>query len=122
MEDDEKVLIGSADFFEAKRLRSELEQIGIEIELMSHPEKCGTGCKPTLEMYAKASDLQAIQSFLDTERQKTLEGLDVPMNLDSIVFDPEKASATCPACTTEFSTKLAECPECGLSFGGPSEI
>jgi uncharacterized OB-fold protein len=31
-------------------------------------------------------------------------------------FDPEKATAKCPACGTEFSTTSAECPDCGLVF------
>jgi hypothetical protein len=111
------VVLGNAEYNEAKRLKSLLEERGIQIELRSHPENCGSKtCKPTLEVVALEADLPAIQAFLGEQRSKELAGLEFDASLLSEVFDPEKETARCPACGATFETRLGECPDCGLRF------
>lgn len=113
------MLLGTAELNEAKRIRALLEERGIRLELVSHPDSCGSkSCKPTVEVFVNESDLPAVQEFFREEKQREMAGLDFDPALLGEVFDPEKETARCPACGTTFSTKLSECPDCGLGFGG----
>jgi hypothetical protein len=119
MEDSEYVLLGAADYSEAKRLKAALEERGVILNLVSNPESCGTGgCMPQLEMFARAIDVVRVQEFLAAERSLSMGDLQHAPGLADEVFDTEKEIAKCPACGTDFSTKLNECPDCGLCFGG----
>jgi hypothetical protein len=112
-----QVLLGVIEYTEAKRIRGLLEDQGIELKFVNNPETCGTGdCKPSVEVYAAEIDMPRVREFLTHERERAFEGLDVDPALANEIYDPEKESARCPACGTEFSTKLTECPDCGLVF------
>lgn len=115
--DQEKVLLGVIEYQEARRLRSLLEEQKILVELVSNPESCGgRGCKPTVEVYARSADLPVLKEFFQSQSAKLFAGLEFDASLFEEVFDPEKETARCPACGTEFSTQAKECPDCGLVF------
>ena len=116
----DSVLLGKIEYNEGKRIKAELEQRGVLIELKSEePHACGSarGCSISLEVWAQPQDIPQIQEFIRTEHQRAMEGLDFNPALLDAVFDPEKETAQCPACGQEFKTATAkECPECGLVF------
>ncbi|MGK5082117.1 hypothetical protein WDW37_02340 [Bdellovibrionota bacterium FG-1] len=115
----EWIHLGAAEHSEAKRLKSALEDLGVELQILSDPESCSTGgCKPKLEIMVRKRDLEKVKSFFERERLRDLGELEHDQALADVVFDPEQENAHCPACGTEFSTKLTECPDCGLCFGG----
>jgi len=112
----ERVFIGIMDLVSAKRLRDKLAERGIEIELGHNKQTCTSGCRVTVEVWAKSHDIPKVQEVLAEERMKLLEGLDFNPDQVSQVFDPKKETAVCPACGARFSTENKECPECGLVF------
>ena len=116
MPDPEKILVGIMGLIDAKRLKEKLAEIGIQIELGHNKETCTKGCQVTVEVWADPAHLAKIQEVVKEERSKLLDDLDFDPDQSNQVFDPTKETAICPACGTEFSTKLKECPECGLVF------
>ena len=112
------VLLGVVEYAEGKRLKSALADRGVQLELKSNPETCTTGCKPTVEIHIREEDVAVVRAFMEQEKARSLDGLEFDASLANEVFDPEKETARCPACGTEFSTKLTECPDCGLGFSG----
>lgn len=118
----EYVRIGEAPIREAKRLQAALEARGVVVRLASDPEQCNS-CSPKIMMSIHVSQVEVFQAFLREERAHMF-GLDASQLPDESstslrsesVFDPDQENATCPACGTTFSTKLAECPDCGLGF------
>lgn len=108
--------LGSSEFNEAKRLQSLLLERGIKLSLLSDAENCGKGCKVTVEVYASEGDVPAIRDFFSEQKNRAFDGLNVNEALLEEVYDPEKGTARCPACGTEFPTTLKECPDCGLVF------
>lgn len=118
MEETAKILVGSIDLAEAKRLKSALEDRGIHLSLKSQLDECGTGkCSTKVEVYVEETEVESFKQYLAEERSKLLEGLPFDASLLDQVYDAEKESAQCPACGTQFSTSLQECPDCGLGFG-----
>lgn len=112
-----EVMIGVIEYNEAKRLKAALSELKIEVTLVGNPQTCATkGCKITVEVHARESDLPAIGEHIRQDRLKSYEGLDVNPELHGSVFDSEQESATCPACGATFSTTLKACPDCGLVF------
>ena len=116
MPDAEKAMLGIMELVDAKRLKENLAEMGVEIELGHNKETCTKGCKVTVEVWADPAHLTKIQEVLREERSKLLDDLDVDPDLANQVFDPNEESAVCPACGAKFSTELKECPECGLVF------
>ena len=117
MSTDELILLGVIDYNEAKRIRFALEEQGVRLELISNPETCPSGgCQPKVEVFTRTQDLEKVQLFFKREKERSLEGLEVPHGFEEFVFDADKESANCPACGTHFSTQLKECPDCGLVF------
>jgi hypothetical protein len=112
----EYVQVGEAPVAEARRLQALLERRGVALELAADPESCGS-CAPTVALYLKPADLGAFQALLSEEHALALGDLKPVAVSEDAVFDSEKAEATCPACGTVFSTRLTECPDCGLGFG-----
>ncbi len=112
------VLLGVCPLREAKRIQSRLELLGVPTRLGSNPDTCTTGgCSPTVELWAlHQADLPAIQAFFVAEKDRNHQGLDFDPAVTEAVFDPTQSSALCPACGTQFSTTLKECPDCGLVF------
>lgn len=114
----EKVLVGRTELAEAKRLSSLLKLRGVAIEMASPAEAdCTTkSCSTQVDLFVSPNDVEKFKELLTQERHKILSGLDVDAGRIDQVYDSEKASAQCPACGTEFSTSLTECPDCGLGF------
>ena len=112
-----EVLLGVIDLAEAKRVRSILGERGVELFLRSNPETCASGaCRPTVEIYVTEIDLPKVKEFFLEEKARSLAGLENDPSHENADFHPEKETARCPASGTEFSTKLSECPDCGLGF------
>lgn len=117
-ETDELHFLGSADYQEAKRLQVALREKGIRIELVSHPEKrTSRTCKPMIEMFAREADVPLVIDFIRQEKLRDLGDLEIDPSLINEVFDETQETARCPACGDTFSTRLNECPGCGLGFG-----
>ncbi len=117
MTEHEEVLIGVVEFNEGKRIKAALSERKVDVRLITNPQTCSTkGCKITVEVHARQADVPVIAEFMKEERQRLFDGLDINPELHESVFDTEKDSAKCPACGTEFSTTLKECPDCGLVF------
>ena len=115
----EWVTLGEVEYGEAKRLQAVLAERGVQMLLASNPDSCGTGgCKPKLEVRVPSQSMELVRAFFEEERKRSMDGLEHDASLGDEVFDPERATARCPACGTEFSTQLKECPDCGLCFGG----
>lgn len=114
-----KVLLGIIELAEAKRVRSVLVERGVNLELVSNPETCSSGnCAKTVEVFVSREQLPIVTEFYQAEKERYAAGLDFDAALFNEVYDPEKESARCPACGTEFSTRHKECPDCGLVFAG----
>lgn len=117
MDSNNLIHLGSSEFNEAKRLQSLLEERGVKLSLLKNPDNCATGgCKITVEVYASEGDIPVIREFFREQKARAFDGLNVDDSLLEEVYDPEKGTAKCPACGTEFSTSLKECPDCGLVF------
>lgn len=102
---------------EAKELERNLGERGVQIRLDHNEATCRRGCVVTVEVWAKQEDLEAVKRAFNESFVKLLEGHEVDWKALNQVFDPSKDQAVCPACGGEFSTKLSECPECGLNMG-----
>lgn len=115
----DKALIGKAPLTTANLLKARLAKEDIEIALAHNSATCSTGgCGPgEVEIWAHKDDVEDIQKLLESQWRAQMEAAGHDPNLAAVVFDPGQDKATCPACATEFSTKLTECPECGLCFG-----
>ncbi len=109
--------VGTVGYPEAKRLQAALAERGVTLVLRGDPDSCNS-CTPVVELYVSEADAPRLAEFLSEEKRRELDGLDFDPALAEEVFDSEKATARCPACGTEFSTQLSECPDCGLCFGG----
>lgn len=102
---------------EAKNLQDGLKLKGVDIQLNHNEATCSRGCTVTVEVHALERDLPVIKKHLDENFAKSIEGHEVDMEVLNSTYDPSKASAVCPACGFEFSTKSAACPDCGLNLG-----
>lgn len=99
------------------RMMKKLQMSGFECEKRFNPNNCTTGCSTTFELMVNVTDKQKLLQVLDEDFRSRLP---TEANLETVtdsVFDAKKESATCPACSHIFSTKLVECPECGLVIG-----
>ncbi len=102
---------------DAKDLKKECEEKGVELVLNHDDQTCTRGCAVTVEIHAHEKDLPIIQQVYSAKYEKLLDGHDVDFEVINSVFDSSQAEATCPACGTKFSTSLSECPDCGLVLG-----
>jgi hypothetical protein len=102
---------------EAKSFQDQLKSKGIEIKLDHNEQTCTRGCTVTVEVHGQEKDLPVIAQVYQENYAKLLEGHEVNFEVMNSVYDPNQEQATCPACGTDFSTKLTECPECGLVLG-----
>jgi hypothetical protein len=111
------VLIGVVDQKEASRLRGHLDDQGVEVFLRTDPADCSSGsCSTKIEIHVMERDIEKVREFLQQERAKSFEGLEINPQWLEHVYDTSQESANCPACGTNFSTQLKECPDCGLVF------
>lgn len=119
--EDGKVLLGTVEMSEAKRLKDELLEKNIKIELKFNESTCrkGKGCTTTVELWGNETDIQEIRQFFQSERMKLYDGLEFNPEIANQAFDTAKDTAVCPACGTAFPTTSKECPDCGLVFAIP---
>lgn len=102
---------------DAKQLQDQLHKDGINVVLNHNKQTCTRGCTITVEILGHEKDIPTIASIYQSSFQKLAEGHEVNWDVANAVFDPSQATALCPACGTEFSTSLTECPDCGLNLG-----
>ncbi len=112
----EKTLFGIIPAGEADIVAKHLAQEGIDVVAITNHSTCKTGCSPSKEIWVHPDDVATIQRVLHSRHMRTLEGMGADLELINQVFDPGQATAICPACGTEFSTKESQCPECELAF------
>ena len=117
-ENNGKVLLGVVEINEAKRLKDRLAEKNIEIELIHNETTCRKGCVAKVEVWAEMVNVETIQKIIHEQNMHMImsEGTEVDQERINQVFDADAETAVCPACGTSFSTKLKECPECGLVF------
>jgi hypothetical protein len=113
---EELILLVVLPLDEAKSLKAQLLNVGVSTELNHNEQTCNRGCSVTVELWGRASDLEQIRDVYQTNFQKMASDHSVDWNIINSTFDENQAEATCPACATQFSTQLSECPECGLVF------
>lgn len=102
---------------EAKSFQDDLLKEGVELVLNHNEQTCTRGCSVTVEVLGYEKDIPKIIEKYENNYKKLLDGHDVNLEIINSVFDPNKATATCPACGTDFATTHTECPECGLFIG-----
>jgi hypothetical protein len=120
MSDAAKIMVGTLGAREAEHLRSTMAREGIEVLTVHNKMTCSSGCSTTLEVWVHPEDLGDIQRLMSEARQRDLADLGANPELLEQVFDPEQATAVCPACGTRFDTSADECPDCGLGFALPA--
>jgi hypothetical protein len=113
---DDLVLLVVLPLEEAKNLKSQLIASGVVVELNHNEQTCNRGCSVTVELWGHLKDLDTIRSVYHDNFQKLVEAHSVDWNVIHSTFDENQAEALCPACSTQFSTQLDECPDCGLVF------
>jgi hypothetical protein len=119
MSSDAKIMVGTLGLRDAEHLRARMSREGIEILTVHNRATCTSGCSTTVEVWVHPADLSDIQRLMAEARQKELEGLGADPQLIDQVYDPDQATAVCPACGTEFETSSDACPDCGLGFALP---
>lgn len=102
---------------DAKSLQDDLAKENVEIILNHNEKTCTRGCTVTVEVLGYEKDIPKIAEIYQNNYKKLTEGHEVNWDVANSVFDPNKSTATCPACGTEFSTSSSECPDCGLFLG-----
>lgn len=118
----EKVLVGKMPYEQALRLRSKLAERGVAVDTAHNGATCNKGCSIELEVWCPEADLQELVAVLKDDQERTMAGLDFDPSVVGATFDVSLETATCPACATEFSTSLRQCPDCGLSFAIPNHL
>jgi hypothetical protein len=108
--------IGIMTLQEAKNHDYRLKNQGISLVLKSNPQTCTTGCKVTVEVWAKESDLEAVQSYFKQDLLSHLKGHEFNEHFLSEVFDSSASEVVCQACGAKFSPSQNECPDCGLVY------
>lgn len=113
-----KVLIGIIEINEAKRLKEKLLTRGIDIDLIHNDETCKKSYQTRIEVWVTLESIAEVQKMIQDENMDLLISEGVEINHDQLnqIFDPDAETTVCPACGTTFSTKLKECPDCGLVF------
>lgn len=113
----EPIRIAVMPLNDAKNFQENLKKEGVELVLNHNEQSCTRGCSVTVEVLGFEQDLPKIVAVYEANYKKLLEGHDFDVKIANSVFDPSKATATCPACGTEFATTHTECPDCGLFIG-----
>ncbi len=117
-ENKNKILVGVIEINEAKRLRDKLSTRGVEIDLIHNEQTCRKGCQSKVEVWVDEQHVKQAQALFQEEVKRMIDAEGTEVNHEQLdqVFDPEAKTTICPACGTEFSTDLKECPDCGLVF------
>ncbi|NRA65376.1 MAG: hypothetical protein HRU19_12895 [Pseudobacteriovorax sp.] len=91
-----------------------LKKAGIDGKKVYNPNTCRTGCATTYEVWADGGDRERLMEVLTANYVKGLPSEKNMVTPTDSTYNPDLPEATCPACSTVFSTQLTECPECGL--------
>ena len=69
-------------------------------------------------LFVPEASIESCREFIDRMQKETIarEGLE---DYEAPLLDYSKEEISCPACGTVCSSKLEECPECGLFLGLP---
>ncbi len=113
----EELFLGVFELQDAKNHQMALKQKSVELILKSNAHTCGSGgCKVKVELWGLSKDAPELQEHFKSDYLKHVGG-HVP-NFDHLneVFDTNAETAVCQACGETFSTRLAECPGCGLVY------
>ena len=102
---------------DAKQLQADVAKRGVEVVLNHNGQTCTRGCTVTVEVLGQEKDISVVAEVYQQNFKKLTQGHNVNWDVVNSVFDPSKKTAICPACSTEFSTTLSECPDCGLVLG-----
>lgn len=112
----EGVFLGVMDLQEAKTHQLKLKGKGVEVELKTNGATCTTGCKVTVEVWGKDSDLAVLQQYFQQDFLKHVQGHVPNFEHFSAVYDPTLAEVICQACGMKFNPAAKECPDCGLVY------
>ena len=115
----ELVKITIMPLHDAKDVQAQLKRKGVDLVFNHDDATCRSGCQATVEVYVEGTpeNLKVVQEYFQDHYGKILKGHNINWEAMEAVFDPSKSEATCPACGANFSTKLTECPDCGLVLG-----
>lgn len=112
----EECLIGVFDLNEAKTHQLKLKEKKIDLIFKTHPSTCTSGCKVTVEVWCKPTDLNFIQEYFKEAYLKNLSGHSLDFKQLNEVFDSHQEKVICQACGESFSSQLTTCPSCGLVY------
>ena len=84
--ENEKKFLGIVEINEAKRLKELLKRQGVGLDIEFKDKTCKTGCSVTVELWGIESDIPKIQKFMDTEKNKLLEGHEYDKELELHIF------------------------------------
>lgn len=111
-----EIFLGVMELNEATQHQLRLKDQGVAITFKTNGTTCTTGCKVTVEVYGEASQESQLLAYFRSEFAKNVKGHEPNLEALSAVFDDSLAEAMCQACGLKFSTKLSECPDCGLCY------
>jgi hypothetical protein len=112
-----EVFLGNFELAEAKLIQLRLKDSEIFSDIRANEHTCNTkNCKVTVELWGLEKDLEQLQSFFKNDFLKNLGNTELNYEALNSVFDPSQESVTCQACGFQFSSKLTECPDCGLCY------
>ena len=110
------IFIEVMDLQEAKTHQAALKKQGVLLEFKTHPKTCTTGCKVTVEVWAKGADEEKVRHYFGQLFEKNVRGHDARREWLQEVFDPSAEQVICQACGAIFAPTLTECPDCGLVY------
>ena len=113
---EEEIFLGVMELQEAKNHQLKLKNQGVELNLKVNDRTCTSGCKVTVEVWAKAAHKPALDTHFKQDYLKHVKGHEPNFEHIAGVFDPGMEEVICQACGTKFSPKANECPDCGLVY------
>jgi uncharacterized OB-fold protein len=116
MEENFDLFLGVMDLQEAKNHQLHLRAFNIPLEFKTNSKTCTTGCKVTVEVWAREQDSKTIQDHFKKDYLKNLQGHLPDFDALAAVFDPTASEVICQACGTKFAPTSSECPDCGLIY------
>ena len=114
MPDANLVQLGTFSPVIAGNIKHRLLSLGVAAEVVPCP---GGSCSAKAELWVDPKEVEKIREVVQKEFAKTYAGLEIDMERLGQVYDPDKKTAVCPACGTEFATTSTSCPDCGLCIG-----
>lgn len=112
----EELFLGVMDLQEAKNHQLSLKSKNVELTLKVNEKTCTTGCKVTVEVWAKEVDRDVVVNHFQSDYLKHVKGHEPNLEHLSAIFDPNASEVICQACGAKFTPTLQECPDCGLVY------